>query len=58
MSYKTKSITFLKEGEKPEKDHSNQNRSYMDTANGWEVKVDLKGRISESTKQLGIIEVT
>ena len=61
---------------KPEKDHTNQNRSYLDTANDWEVRVDLKGRlkipssititdlrpdmilISESTKQLGIIELT
>ena len=76
MSCKTKSITFVKEGEKPEKDHTNQNRSYLDTANDWEVRVDLKGRlkipssititdlrpdmilISESTKQLGIIELT
>merc|ERR1711923_439072 len=76
VSYKTKSITFVKEGEKPEKDHTNQNRSYLDTAKDWEVRVDLKGRlkipssititdlrpdmilISESTKQLGIIELT
>ena len=76
VSCKTKSITFVKEGEKPEKDHTNQNRSYLDTANDWEVRVDLKGRlkipssititdlrpdmilISESTKQLGIIELT
>ena len=74
---KVKSITFVKEGEKkPERDHNICNRSYLDTAQDWEVRVDLNGRlriptsitttdlrpdmvlISESTRQLGIIELT
>ena len=74
---KVKSVTFVKEGEKkPERDQNNCNRSYLDTAQDWEVRVDLNGRlriptsitttdlrpdivlISESTRQLGIIELT
>ena len=74
---KAKSVTFVREGErKPERDQNNLNRSYLDTASDWEVRVDLNGKlkipssititdlrpdmvlISESTRQLGIIELT
>ena len=49
MSYKTKSFTFVKEGEKPEKDQKNQNRSYLDNTNYMEVRVDLKERLTSTS---------
>ena len=59
---KVKPIIFVKEGEKrPERHHNNCNQYYLNTAQDWEVRVEnLDGRlrIYESTRQLGIIELT
>ena len=66
----------MKEGEKTVYEEPLSNCSYLDSANDWQVMVDLKGSLkipssititnlrpdmllmSESTKQLGIIELT
>ena len=76
VQHRTKRIAFVKEGEKTVCEEPLSNCSYLDSANDWQVMVDLKGSLkipssititnlrpdmllmSESTKQLGIIELT
>ena len=71
-----KTMAFVKEGQKKPTQEPCSNSSYLNSANDWQVKVDLRGKlkipssititdlrpdmiiVSESTKQLGIIELT
>ena len=76
VNVKMKTMAFVKEGQKKPTQEPCSNSSYLNSANDWQVKVDLRGKlkipssititdlrpdmiiVSESTKQLGIIELT
>jgi hypothetical protein len=76
VNVKMKMVAFVKEGQKKPTQEPCSNSSYLNSANDWQVKVDLRGKlkipssititdlrpdmiiVSESTKQLGIIELT